>query len=248
MAGFFRQTNQELTKEDLVKLGLDPDKAVTKEELTALETRVTQSMTDTIRNSFAELEGKLKPQASSQGDDDRNNNNNNNNNDDRNNNNNDRHELSPVDFMEDPVKHATDIANRSASAVLLSQMNMASDLAWDRATETLPGFRNDTLKAEIETEWKRYPIANRTNPSQLLRNLHDMVMGRHQDEIMQDTAKKEGKFNIIQAGGGSSRQNTTELPQRKPEDSLTQDELRAAASFGMTAKEYADQKVGLKYA
>jgi hypothetical protein len=234
-------TQQEITKEDLVKLGLDPDKAVTKDELTALETRLNTSMTDVIKNSLAELESKLRTPPRTENREE-------NREEHREENNNREQVLSPVDFMEDPVKHATDIANRSAGAVLLQQLKFAADTAWERGKDTLPAFRSEALAAELEAEWKKYPDTAKTNPSVLLRNLHDMVMGRHQEEIMRDSAKHEGKFNIVQSGGGSGRQNTTDLPVRKPEDSLTPEELRAAASFGMTAVEYAASKGGLKYA
>jgi hypothetical protein len=206
---FFRTGNQEITKEDLIKAGLDPDKAVTKEQLDTLKAELQTSMTETIRTSLAELASTLRtPQRT---DDQNNNNEDRNDRGDRGDNNRDNREpeVTPVDFMEDPVRHATEIANKSASTVLAHQIKFAADLAWDRGLETLPGMKNDALQAEIKAEWDKYPVAGKSNASILLRNLHDMVMGRHQNEIMQDTMKKEGKFNLVQAGGSSSTQNRT---------------------------------------
>lgn len=238
MPSFFKTGDKEFTKEDLIKLGLDPDKVITDDKLKESETRITTSLTESIRASLSEMENRLKtPPRQEQRQEER----------QEQRQDNKEEQIDPVTFMEDPVKHSTDIANRVGAAVLNQQLKFAADSAWERGKETLPGFKNDALAAEIEEEWKKYPDHKTGNAASLLRNLHDMVMGRHQSEIMQDTAKKEGKFNLVQSGAGSGRQNIIEQMQKKPEDSLTQEELKAAASFGMTAVEYAGQKGSLKY-
>lgn len=241
MPSFFKTGDKEFTKEDLIKLGLDPDKVITDDKLKESETRLTTSLTESIRASLSEMENRLKtPVRQEVRQEERQE-------QQRQENQNREEQIDPVTFMEDPVKHSTDIANRVGAAVLNQQLKFAADSAWERGKEILPGFKNDALAAEIEEEWKKYPDHKTGNAASLLRNLHDMVMGRHQAEIMQDTAKKEGKFNLVQSGAGSGRQNIIEQTQKKPEDLLTPDELKAAASFGMTAVEYASQKGGLKY-
>jgi len=235
MPGMFGKT----TKEDLIALGLDPDKTVKKEDLDTFKAGITTDVTTSIQNSIAALEAKLtdalatrqapppenKPESKP----------------------NEPQQVDSMMFLEDPMKHVNDAVNKTAAQLLAVNMRQAAEMAYETLSSQLPGFKNDVLKAEIDKEWAAYANGPIAKPKELLRNLHDMVIGRHTEEIQRDSAKREGKFNMVHSGG-SRTMNQAEPPQAKPEDSLTDAELAAAKNFGMTPEEYAKQKGGLSYA
>lgn len=240
---------RETTKEDLKKLGLDTDELNTKlAKLDSLPsedsivTKVQASMNELITNQFKEMENRLRGGQRTE------NNNNNNNNENNNNNNNNENDnaVSAVEFLDDPVKFSKRIATEATQDIRLHSVKLAADMAYQQAQNTMPHFAISAIADEIKTEWDKYPPQLKTNPEALIKNLYSMVIGRHIDEIRTDTNKKEGKYNLIQGGGVNRIINND--PIRKPEDLLTPEELKAAASFGYTAQEYAEQKGKLKYA
>ena len=147
--------------------------------------------------------------------------------------------------MEDPVGNIKKLLQEVQAPVALHSMSVAADVAYDAAKRNLPYF--DKFDEEIKTIWNKYPVQTKTNPRELIENIYLLVKGKHVDDIITDTNKKEGKYNLVQSGGTQViRQANT--PESKPEDSLSQDELRQAAKFGMTPAEWAAAKAGLKYA
>jgi hypothetical protein len=237
-----------ISKQDLVDAGLDPDKlaefqskGVTKDDLTAmstaLETKLTTTVTDLIKNSFLDLEGKLRPV--SRGNENNNNNNNNN------------REETPdeqTEFLTDPVNFINKKSGAVYGAAAIELKKMTRDLAWKEGMRTLKGMNNSTLRAEIEEEWKKYPAEKMaqfgTDPSLCLQQLHDMVLGKHHDEIMQDNNKKDGKFNLVHSGAGASAGNTGAVSNINNNDGkpvLTDAEKVQARKFGMTDEEWIKQ-------
>jgi hypothetical protein len=232
---------QELTKEDLQKAGLDPDKlaefqakGVTKDELTAMETRIGTSVAETIKNSLADLETRLRTPTRKEGDDQQN------------------QEEKPDDqtaFITDPVGYVKNLVGQSVTYSAANNTKLRMDLALDRAKATLRGFKNKALSDEIEAEWKLYNPAEMGlkkdfDPDKLIKKIHDSIIGAHMEEIEHDTAKREGKFNLVASGSGSGGGNAGpvgDTGNKKPEDQLTDVEKKQAARFGMTAEEWVKQ-------
>lgn len=235
-----------ISKQDLVDAGLDPDKlsefqtkGVTKDDLaamsTALEGKLTTTVTDLIKNSFAELEGKLRNPPKKEGEG----------------NNNENREDKPdeqTDFLTDPVGFINKKSGAVYGAAAIEFKKMSRDMAWKEGLRTLKGLGNSTIRAEIEEEWKKYPPEKMaqfgTDPSLCLQQIHDMILGKHHDEIMQDNNKKDGKFNLVHSGAGSSTGNTgpvgnTNINDGKPV--LTDAEKAQAHKFGMTEDEWIKQ-------
>ncbi len=234
-----------ISKQDLVDAGLDPDKikeyqekGVTKDDLTTMKTELSASLTttvtDLIKNSFTDLETRLRtPVKKEEGD---------------NNNNNDDKPDEQTAFLTDPV----DFINKKSGAVLgaaaIEFKKLSRDLAWKEGLRNLKGLGNSVLRAEIEEEWKKYPPEKmaqfNTDPSLCLQQLHDMILGKHHDDIVQDTNKKDGKFNLVHSGAGSGTGNTgpvgnTNTDNNKPV--LSEAEKVQARKFGMTDDEWIKQ-------
>lgn len=233
--------NSKVTKQDLIDAGLDPDKfatligsSVTKDELNtmkeALKTEVTASVTQIIKDELAGLEGRLKPQPDKKEPV----------------NQNQPQELTAEDFLLDPVGSARRIANESASVVLAEQRKTQASTAFEKVLGN-KYMAIPAIKEEFETEWKKYPPHAIATPDILAQNIYNIVVGRHIEEIKQDTDRKEGKYNLVATGGNGRSAldsiNTTE----KPEELLTDEEKRQAKMFGLTDAEYAASKGGLKY-
>lgn len=242
--------NKELTKEDLVKAGLNPDdlaelkaNGVKKADLDglkeSLKTELATSISEQIKNSFTELETKLKPATTNNNGGDNNNNNNNNNTVD-----------DATEFLTDPTAYINKKTNQAAlfSAVQATKMRM--ELAYDRAKATMKGFKNENLLKEIDEEWKMYKpelmaLNKDFDPDKLISKIHNMVIGNHHEEIQRDTDKREGKYNMIassssSAGGGGN--DNTGGGNKKAEDQLTDVEKKQAARYNMTAQEWLDSK------
>lgn len=220
---------KEVTKEDLIKLGLDPEKIITKEQLDAKFTEVSTNINKSISDSFAALEAKLPKQVEPK---------------------NDKTvtevtEVDPVEFMTDPVTHTKKAVADAVAPLQLQNLQLAANIAYRDAQTKLPGF--SIFESEIKEEWDKYPPQFKVNPDALIKNIYDMVRGRHQEEVLTDTNKKEGKYNLVQAGGTTRVNNNGNTSVAKPEDSLTVEQLKAAKSFGMTPEEYAKQMGDLKY-
>lgn len=234
-----------ITKEDLIAAGLDPDKlavfqasGVTKDDLTAmstaLETKLTTTITDQIRNSFTELETKLRTPPKKEGSEGGN----------------DDNKPDPqTEFLTDPVAYVDKKTNNVVIAAAVEFKRMSRDLAWKELSRSLRGFNNSTIKAEIEEEWKKYPAdrmaQTNTDPALCLQQIHDMILGKHHDEIVQDTNKKDGKFNLVHSGTGASSGNTGAVGssggQGGNKSELTIAEKNMAKKFGMTDEEWVKQ-------
>lgn len=245
----FRSTSEgpKITKEDLVAAGLDPDKikefqdkGVTKDELTALQTSLeasNKSAFDEIRASILELSGKIAPKVTPRADpntptaDE-------------------LREQRSQEFLEDPTGFI-DKANRNViGAAAVEFKRMSRDLAFKEGQRTMKAFGNATLAAEIKAEWDKYTPEKmaqfNTDPELLLKQIHSMVMGNHHDEIVADRDKKDGKFNLVQAGSsGSSFVDSSNNERRNNSDELTDEEKTQARKFGMTEKEWLDEKKGI---
>jgi hypothetical protein len=240
---------KELTKEDLVKAGLNPDdltelkaKGVTKEELTAMETKITTSVTEALTKSLGELETRLRTPTNKEGEGNNNNNNNNNNN---------QTEDDTAAFLTDAVGFVNKKVGQSIAFTAINATKMRMDLALDRAKMASPLFKNEALAKEIMDEWGSYKPENFAmnkdfDPDKLLGKIINMVKGSHAEEIQRDTDKREGKYNLVAStsgggGGGGNGNIGNDNTGKKPEDMLTEIEKAQAARYGMTPKEWADQ-------
>jgi len=239
----------ELKKEDLVKAGVDPDaisqlstkinSAATKADVDELKTTLS-----TTQETLRKLEGTLTALATSRGEG-------------GDNGGGDKKEtppanqpgpmkIDPLEFMEDPQGSVRKLINESVAPVTLHTLNVAAEMEYNLAKQRLPYF--DRFEPEIKELWNKYAPAQKVKAGELIENLYNLVRGRHLDEIMTDTNKKEGKYNLVQSGGTSvvGRPGGVDS-NRKPEDDLTEKEKSIAAQFGMTPAEWAAQKGGLKY-
>lgn len=241
-----------LTKDDLIAAGLDPDKlaefqskGVTKDMLdtlkTELTTQLTTTITDQLKAGFTELENKLRtpePKGNGGG-----------------NGGNGGNEPEPVSdfdsFTTDPVAHINNKVSSLARATAVEVMKTRRQIAEDSLRSTLTGFKNEALKTEIEEEWKKYTpdvlARNNSDPYELLKKIHNMVLGAHQDDILRDTNKKDGKYNIIHSGA-SPASNTTVTPAVGADGKrqLTDKEKRDAKAFGMTDDEWLQQEIDMQ--
>jgi len=227
-----------VSKEDLIAAGLDPDElktsikamkdgSATKEDLT----NVTNALT-AIQESFKTLEGKLNAQPP-------------------------KKEETQVteekpdeqtEFLTNPVDFINKKSGAVYGAAAIELKKMTRDLAWKEGLRNLKGMGNSTLRAEIEEEWKKYPPEKMaqfgTDPSLCLQQIHDMILGKHHDEIMQDANKKDGKFNLVHSGAGSSTGNTGAVNNSSSNDGkpvLSEAEKAQARKFGMTEEEWIKQ-------
>jgi hypothetical protein len=237
----------ELKKEDLIKAGLDPDafkaasdkieKAASKDDVTELKNALatTQQTLKNLETSLQSLserksngdggEHKEPPKETPKG----------------------PLTIDPLEFMEDPTMSVRRIMNEGLAPVTLHTLNVAADMAYNMAKQRLPHF--EKFEGEIKEIWDKYTPQQKGKPGELVENIYNLVRGRHIEEILTDTAKKDGKFNLVQSGGTSlvNRAGGTGGPEAKPEDLLSDKEKEVAAKFGLTPKEWAEQKGGLKY-
>lgn len=236
--------NKELTKEDLIKAGLDPAdlaemkaNGVKKADLDSMKTEFTTSLTS-ITESLKALEAKIGQPVVKQDNSD-------------NKDNADKPD-EQTEFLTDPVGFTNKKMSQAVGYAALTSTKMRMDLALDRAKATLRGFRNEALKTEIMEEWNKYKpeqfaMSKDFDPDLLITKVHNMVMGNHIDDINRDTDKKEGKFNMVASstGGGGGRSNIEE-GNKKPEDQLTPIEIKQAARYGMKPEEWLAQKIEME--
>lgn len=230
---------EKITKEDLKELGLDPellqtlkDKGVTKDELTTLKTELLTSVTDQIKAGFTELEGKLKPAVNT------------------NTNTNTNKEEEPDDqtrFLTDPAKFVKDEVNNLRGQAAVEIMKTRRDIALQNAQNNLKGFKNDTLKAEIMKELdEKYDAMKMarfgSDPITLIQQVHDMILGRHHDEIIQDTNKREGKYNLVHSGSSSNSNTNSALNSIGGKRQLSAEEKEMAKKYKMTEDEWLQQE------
>lgn len=240
-----------ITKADLVEAGLDPDKfqdllgkSVSKDDLATLKTELSTTVTELITNQFKELETKLTAKNTDGGNNGRSGGNNQ---DGSNANNGDPNNQidEPSEFLSDPTKFINRKVSTLGAQAAIEFKKMARDLAYDNAVARLQGFKNDNLKKEIDEEWNKYTpevlARNNADPSKLINQVHDMVMGRHLHEIMADKDKKDGKYNFVSSssdsgsgGPGGSSNNGSNNGKRI----LSADEQKQAKKFGMTDEEW----------
>ena len=153
--------------------------------------------------------------------------------------------IDSLTFMEDPIKHVKAVAQQAVTGVQLHSLNLACEMAYNNAKSTLPHFA--MLEEEIKKEWDMFPVAAKGgDPMRLIKNLYDMVKGRHLDEIMTDTNKRDGKFNLV-GTGGSGRSQTIEGKVTEKSVELTADEKATAKKWGVTEEAYQKTKEGMKY-
>lgn len=233
-----------ITKEDLVAAGLDPDEIklslkaanegkATKEDVTNITTALT-AMQEALKG--------LETKYSSSG-------NNNNNEDDKNKNKTEEEKPDEqTEFLTDPVG----FVNKKTGGVVISAAiefkRMSREMAWKEGLRTLRGFNNAVIRAEIEEEWKKYTPEKMTqmgtDPVLCLQQIHDMTLGKHHDEIVQDTNKKDGKFNLVHSGAGAGSGNTGAVNSDSShgnQTKLTDAEQTMARKFGMTDEEWIKQ-------
>jgi hypothetical protein len=238
-----------MTVEDLKALGLDPaDITAIKSGLVSedkIKQLIAESNTNTMaemQKMFTDLETKLRPQSGNKDG------NNNNNGDDINNGNNgggdNTNDL--TDYMADPIAATKKLIADGTKNIAAHSMQIAADMAYENAARSLPHFKIQAIADEVKTEWDKYPIQVKGNPAVLIRNIYDMVVGRHLEEIRIDTDKKDGKYNLFQSGG-ANRVTDNSIPSKKPEDLLTPEEEKAAAAFGLTKEDYAKQKGTMRF-
>ncbi|SRR6266496_373733 len=230
--------NKELTKEDLIKAGLDPAdlaemkaNGVKKADLDAFKTEMTTSIMDSIKTQFTELETKLRSQPKTEDD------------------NKDQKDTQDdaTEFLTDPTAYINKKVGQVVGYSAIQTTKMRMDLALDRAKSSLRGFKNQALTDEIMTEWSSYKPENMAmvkdfDPDKLLLKVHNMVMGNHIDDINRDTDKKDGKFNMVASGGGGGGVNQNFDITKKPEDQITDIEKKQATRYGMTAEEWVKQQ------
>lgn len=243
---------RKLEKQDLTDAGLNLDEittkinsAATKEDVDAIKNTVS-GYADTLKDLGNKLQ-ELAARPVGTNDDNGNNSTRGNNTNDGRQNNDPLADIDSVSFMEDPVSATKRITAAAVTGVQLHSLQMACDIAYDEAKRTLPNF--DVFADEIKKEWETYPVPARgIDPRKLIKNLYDLVRGRHVDEITTDTNKREGKYNMVQSVRSSGTPDLNKGgASQKPEDNLTQEELNIAARFGMTPEDYAKSKGGLKY-
>lgn len=235
-----------VSKQDLIEAGLDPDKlaefqakGVTKDDLASLKTELATSVTDLIKAQFTELETKLKPQpVKVEGADDPN------------------KKKTPEElaaeeqseFYADPTGFVKKQVGGLGYQAAVEFKKLSRDLAFKEASKELPGFRNATLREEIQKEWEKYTpdimARNNTDPSLLVKQVHDMIMGRHHDEIVQDRDKKDGKYNLVHGGSSGSSSgvvSSSSTVSGTPNNEITEQEKVLAKKFGMTEDEWKKQ-------
>lgn len=236
----------DIKKEDLVKLGLDPDqvKAMSdklEKAATADDVNEIKGAVATTQNTLRELQNTLQTLAA-KGNDPANNG---------------RQpverqeqpnqpqpaQIDPMEWMENPTSAVRKIMSEGLTPITLHTLNVAAEMSYNMARQRLPYF--ERFESEIKELWQKYTPAQKGKPDELIENLYNLVRGRHLDEIMTDTNKKEGKYNLVQSGGTSVVASPGSS--KKPEDDLTPKELEVAARFGLTPEEWAKQKSGLKY-
>lgn len=245
----------ELKKEDLIKAGLDPDafkaasdkidKAASKDDITELRNTLATTQ-QTLKDLETSLRNATAAKSNGEGGEG-----------DRGGERGGEHreeprrqqglQIDPLEFMEDPQGAVRKLMSEGLGPVTLHTLNVAADMAYNMARQRLPHF--DKFEPEIKALWDKYGPQQKGNPTELVENLYNLVRGRHVDEIITDSNKKDGKYNLVQSGGTSvmARAGGGDGKPPNPEDDLSPKELEVAAKFGLTPKEWAEQKGGLKY-
>lgn len=237
----------DIKKEDLIKAGLDPDqitimseklnKAASTDDVNELKGAVatTQNTLRELQNTLQTLAAQRNAEGGNEGRQPT-----------------ERHvqpnqaepvKIDPLEFMEDPTSAVRKIMSEGITPITLHTLNVAAEMSYNLARQKLPHF--EKFEGEIREIWNKYTPGQKGKPDELIENIYNLVRGRHLDEIMTDTNKKEGKYNMIQPGG--STVVSAGGGSRKDDEDLTPKELEVAGRFGMTPEEWKKQKGGLKY-
>jgi len=239
-----------MTVEEMKEMGIDPDK------LKNLETKLGESASkadvDAVKSTLASIQDSIKAltersqlETTSRND----------NGEEDNSGGNDArrkdppppdpYAIDPIEFMADPAGSTKKIIQASIAGTQLHSLGLAADMAYMNARNSLPNF--GIFEEEIKKEWDKYPVTMKGKPTELITNIYYLVKGKHVDDIVTDTNKKEGKYAMIQAGGTSIIRNDNSGGTKKAEEILSADEIKVANKWGMTPDEYVKSKSGLKY-
>ncbi len=233
--------NKKLEKQDLIDAGVDPDLLVTlrdqgvkKTDLDALKAEMNTTIADQIKAGFTELEKKLRPEPTTTTTTT-------------------EEEEEPTDydrFATNPTEYVKSEVNKMGFGAAVEIMETRRQMAYDNAVNNLRGFKNATLRAEIDEELKKYPAAmlarNKGNPVILIKQIHDMVLGNHHDDIVQDTNKRDGKYNLVHSGSGSGSTVVSDSNNGggggDGKRTLSEQEKKIAKKYGMTDDEWIQQE------
>lgn len=125
------------------------------------------------------------------------------------------------------------------SPLVVSQLETQGSIAKRNVMDEIARKHNDwhVFAEEIEKLVEKEPIQARAR-EQFWRNAYKIVKGDHMEDIIRDTNARSGKFFNERA----TPVVVTKEEDKKPEDSLTDEEKRVAASMGLDAAKYAEQK------
>lgn len=143
----------------------------------------------------------------------------------------------------------TDYVDRRTQTAIFSGkvdvMKMRFEDAIREAKKSRRTLGNSELAKEFDDEIKKYTPENlvrmNANPFTLIDQVHDMIVGRHHEEIVRDRDKKDGKFNLVQSGSSSGNSSTNNPTPENKDGELTAQEKTIAAKFGMTEDEWKQQ-------
>lgn len=238
-----------VTKEDLIALGIDPEKftslegkILTKEQILDIvkeANKDTATAIDEIKGSLAELakgtrrEEPIRP--------------NNNGNDTRT-----PEEIEAerqAEFATSPTDYVDRRVNAAGFQSAVAIMNTRLTDAIRELKRNSNHLKNSELLKEFNTEIEKYKPENlvrmNSDPYKLTEQVLNMVIGAHIDEINHDTNKREGKYNIIQSSTTSGNSSSSSSSSSKNSDGtreLTEQEKATAKKFNMTEKEWLEQE------
>ena len=235
----------ELTPEDIEKvMGMKPDQIKAMLDLVpTLKTKMEEQDTklggiEDIKTTLAQLSEKLKtPAIKPNNSGGNNNNNNNNNNNDGSNNNDDNFDER---FLLDPKTVIKELIAQGTGGVAATAINTSAEMAYNNFRLSKRDFA--AFEKEVKEEWDKFPVQAKTNPSALVENIYNMVRGRHQEEVLVDHAKKDGRFFIESGGSATSNASNNGGGDKKPEDQLSQDELDICKKWDIKPEAYIARK------
>lgn len=219
-----------LTKEELIKAGLDPDEiGKLKTSVDGLDSKIKSAVEEAnkvnvttltgIQETLQALQAKLSgPVKQEQGS-----------------NNDNTHDTDETtDWLMEPEKAATKLIDSKVGSVAVLAANMRSDMNYSNFKSTGPrGFSK--FEKEIKEMYDKEPLATRCNPK-LIENIYKIVVADHIDEI----AKTGETFFVEPTTGG--KPSGTDTPKKKPEELLTKDELEQCTKWGIAPEDYLKEK------
>lgn len=205
-------------EQDDFKKKLDKiDSAPTKEDLTAMQTSITES----LKASLGELEGRLTPKPAPKP----------------------LEKREPVEFDPlEPEKYIQDQISSAVNPATQLALNSTAELVKMRVLETLPYYHEKAFKKEIDDLLGRQPIQYRCSP-EAVKNAYDAVVGKHMDDI---TGGKIKSKEALQLESSSNNGGNGGIGEKKKE-TLSEDEMKYAKMFGQTTEEYIASKGKLRF-